>query len=366
MSSPIKRSIPNLPQDVMSNILSRIPIKFLLQFKCVSKSWFSLISSEEFIKLHFSLAISDPNTNHFRILTMSPFKSLDYESPSSLEDHVDDDKAIVDLWYPSMDEELESNNVEIIGSCNGLICFLLCGTNKISLWNPSTRVSRGLPSLSCNFHNCPIFNGFGYDSINDTYKVVRGTSDEIVEIFSTSGERWRIIHGLKDISSFEEDKGVFFNGNLHWLGYSAINGTKEKKPIVTLDLGQETFGVMAQPMLEDDENDNFQNVGVLQGCLSLLNKGNGLYCEIWLMKEYGVISSWIKLLVLDINDFEHIGYVDPICFTKNGELIVDNEGYQLVRYNVEKKTCQTLKNPNDGWFEQIVYIQSLVSPYGNS
>ncbi|KAK4725903.1 hypothetical protein R3W88_030820 [Solanum pinnatisectum] len=366
MSSPIKRSIPNLPQDIMSNILSRLHVKYLLQFKCVSKSWLSLISNEEFIKLHLSLAISDPNTNHFRILTMSPFKSLDYESPSSFEDHVNDDSAIVDLLYPSMDEGLESNNVEIIGSCNGLICLLLCDTNKISLWNPSTRVSRDLPSLTCNFHNdCPIFNGFGYDSINNTYKVVRGTSDGIVDVFSTSGKRWRRIQGFKDISIFDEEQGVFFNGTLHWLGYNDINETKKEKTIVTLDLGQETFGVMKQPILEHDENVNFHNVGVLQGCLSLLNKGNGLYCEIWVMKEYGVISSWIKLFVLDIVDFEHSGYVDPICFTKNGELIVDNEGYQLVRYNIEKKTCQTLMNHNDGWFQQIVYIQSLVSPYGN-
>nr|XP_025884408.1 F-box/kelch-repeat protein At3g06240-like [Solanum lycopersicum] len=343
----------------------------LLQFKCVSKSWLSLISYEEFINLHLSLAISDLNTNHFRILTMSPFKSLDYESPSSLEDHVDDDSAIVDLLYPSMDhQELESNNVEIIGSCNGLICLLLYNTNKISLWNPSTRVSRDLPSLTCNFHDdCPIFNGFGYDWINNTYKVVRGTSNGIVDVFSTSGERWRRINqGFKDTSIIfdDQEQGVFFNGTLHWLGYyNDINEIKKEKTIVTFDLGQEIFGVMKQPMLEHDENVNFHNVGVLKGCLSLINKGNGLYCEIWVMKEYGVISSWMKLLVLDTNDFEHIGYVDPICFTKNGELIVDNEGYQLVRYNIEKKTCQTLKNHNDDWFQQIVYVQSLVSPYGN-
>uniref|UniRef100_M1BEN0 Vesicle-associated membrane protein 725 n=1 Tax=Solanum tuberosum TaxID=4113 RepID=M1BEN0_SOLTU len=209
---------------------------------------------------------------------MSPFKSLDYESPSSFEDHVDDDSAIVDLLYPSMDEGLESNNVEIIGSCNGLICLLLCDTNKISLWNPSTRVSRDLPSLTCNFHNdCPIFNGFGYDSINDTYKVVRGTLDGIVDVFSTSGERWRRIQGFKDISIFDEEQGIFFNGTLHWLGYNVINETKKEKTIVTLDLGQETFGVMKQPILEHDENVNFHNVDVLQGCLSLLNKA---YCVV--------------------------------------------------------------------------------------
>ncbi|XP_060171429.1 F-box/kelch-repeat protein At3g23880-like [Lycium barbarum] len=201
----------------MSNILSRLPVKYLLQFKCVSKTWLSLISDEEFIKLHLSQAIFDP-----KILTMSPFKSLDYESPSSLEDHVDDghDDAIVDLWYPSMEEELESNTVEIIGSCNGLICLLPYDTNKISLWNPSTRVSRDLPSLPYDFpDDCPIFNGFGYDSVNDEYKVVRGTSDGIVEVFSTCGERWRKIQGLKCIFILEEE-GVFFNGSPHWLGYS--------------------------------------------------------------------------------------------------------------------------------------------------
>lgn len=43
-----------LPPDIMMDILSRLPGKSLLRFKCVSKPFCSLIDSPELIKLHLN------------------------------------------------------------------------------------------------------------------------------------------------------------------------------------------------------------------------------------------------------------------------------------------------------------------------
>ncbi|KAL3586325.1 hypothetical protein D5086_013192 [Populus alba] len=41
-----------LPEDVVIEILSRLPVKNLLQFKCVCKSWYATITSPNFISKH--------------------------------------------------------------------------------------------------------------------------------------------------------------------------------------------------------------------------------------------------------------------------------------------------------------------------
>ncbi|XP_042515312.1 F-box protein CPR1-like [Macadamia integrifolia] len=68
-------SSKNLPEDLIIDILSRLPVKSLLRFRCVSKPWCTLITDPSFIKMHLnrSLAI---NTN----LTLIYKNSIDFYS----------------------------------------------------------------------------------------------------------------------------------------------------------------------------------------------------------------------------------------------------------------------------------------------
>ena len=42
-----------IPEDVVVDILLRLPVKSLLRFKCVRKNWCALIKSPSFIREHF-------------------------------------------------------------------------------------------------------------------------------------------------------------------------------------------------------------------------------------------------------------------------------------------------------------------------
>ncbi|KEH16639.1 F-box and associated interaction domain protein [Medicago truncatula] len=55
-------SPPNLPSDLIMQILSWLPVKFLIRFTSVSKHWKSLILDPNFAKLH--LQKSPKNTHH--------------------------------------------------------------------------------------------------------------------------------------------------------------------------------------------------------------------------------------------------------------------------------------------------------------
>lgn len=58
-----------LPLDVIIDVLIRLPVKIPLRFRCVSKSFRSVIDRQDFIKLHLNRSVK---TNSNRSLLLSP------------------------------------------------------------------------------------------------------------------------------------------------------------------------------------------------------------------------------------------------------------------------------------------------------
>ncbi|KAK4706724.1 hypothetical protein R3W88_033688 [Solanum pinnatisectum] len=61
-------TIPVLPAELVIEILSRLPVKSLLKFRSVSKSWLSIISRPKFIKTHLRVSIDNKKCTHHRLL----------------------------------------------------------------------------------------------------------------------------------------------------------------------------------------------------------------------------------------------------------------------------------------------------------
>lgn len=49
--------LPNLPMEIIREILAWLPVKPLCRFRCVSKSWNSLTFDPQFVKMHFNKAL---------------------------------------------------------------------------------------------------------------------------------------------------------------------------------------------------------------------------------------------------------------------------------------------------------------------
>ncbi|RHN64405.1 putative F-box domain-containing protein [Medicago truncatula] len=102
-------TVPYMPLELIIEILLRLSVKCLACFKCVSKSWLSLISDHNFAKLHFQRNIA---IRRILLTIEAPliFHSLDFESSISYHSATS-----ISLPPPT--------DVKIKGSCRGFSIF---------------------------------------------------------------------------------------------------------------------------------------------------------------------------------------------------------------------------------------------------
>ncbi|KAL3567716.1 hypothetical protein D5086_030367 [Populus alba] len=234
-----------LPQEIIVDILTYLPAKSLIRFKCVCRSWRSLISDPQFSKLHLKRAYEDESMNRQRLLVATdPLYSVDFEAASD----GDNGNALVKLPYPNAESHKDSFAVGLfLGSCDGIVC-ILDEVDNVVLWNPSTRESKKLPGPS-SFLNKDFSTGLGYDSSTDDYKMViassataTGSDQIMVEVFTLKTNTWRTVQGsLSGITLGGRYEGVFWNGALLWLGKQEGGAAHDLDVIVPFDIEEEKF-----------------------------------------------------------------------------------------------------------------------------
>ncbi|KAK4283593.1 hypothetical protein QN277_000528 [Acacia crassicarpa] len=354
-----------LPDELIEEILSRLPVKSLLRFRCVCKRWNSLISDPYFVRKHLRLSTQSPNFTHHRIILSCTTAEFNFKSchvnslfnnPSTISE---------DLHYPVKNKFRHDG---IIGSCHGLLCFAI-KAESVLLWNPSIRVSKKSPPLGNNWRpGCYTAFGFGYDHVTDDYKVVAVFCDANVyfnetkvKIYSMASNSWRKIQDFPFGVTPYQNSGKFVSGSLNWAAnYSS--GPTSLWVIVSLDLHSETYREVHPPEYEKEECST-PTLGVLKGCLCMNYDHKKTHFVVWLMKDYGVRESWMKLVSIPyLPNPEDFSYSVPYCISKNGKVLLMFE-FDLVLYDPKD---QSFKYPRieggKGWFDAEVYVETLVSP----
>ncbi|XP_071735730.1 F-box/kelch-repeat protein At3g23880-like [Rutidosis leptorrhynchoides] len=348
----------HLPDDILVNILSRLPAKSLGQFKSVCKCWFSLISSENFVNLHQHHAICDIHTNHSRVFIMSnnSMHSVNYESPSCYEGVDDDAESIVSLNNPLTKEAVGE---KLLGSCYSLI-FFVCFDECILLWNPTTQKTRLIPDPIMT-DGTP-FYGLGYDFSTNDYKMVRAScsiSSKSISfgVFNLKTGYWKMGQATHiDIEDNPDEIGIFSNRSLNWLVRHSA-GFNKLEIILSFDMRDEIFTIFSLP-----DCGGFSCLGDMKGCLYAVSGGDGADADIWVMKEYGLESSWSKVIKLNFSEFYCDYEMWPVCFTLEDDVIIDLDSWTMVRYSLTNKTIKKFKKRTTDWHDWLVYHQTLVSP----
>ncbi|XP_055804041.1 F-box protein CPR1-like [Solanum dulcamara] len=373
--SNLNMTIPIPSVELVSEILSRLPVKFLLKFRSVSKSWLSLISSSEFIKNHLNLSANNKeDTHHVLILDVGggkwnykgfPLKSLFYDSVTEP----------LELDFP-----IEKNNHwhYVKGSCNGLVYLSDYCLEYSLLWNPTTRKHKDLPPFRPRAKKTEPAFGFGYDELHDDYKVVIisynytiRTSDDIeVKVYSLKSDSWTSVDYCDEgIFFIKKSPGYcgeilidngFLGGKLYW-GTSISDpnpNVHNSRNIMAFDLANEKWEKVEEPSYGERETELL--VGKLGSDLCVFIDYKTIHIGVWVMKEYEVKESWINMFTIPYpNDPEWF----PNFFMSNKGKILSVSGATFMIYNSTddsfRYSCVT--NCHDGQYAQF-YLESLVCP----
>ncbi|XP_074296781.1 F-box/kelch-repeat protein At3g06240-like [Silene latifolia] len=347
-----------ISQDIWFEILKNLPVKTLGKYRCVCKSWHSLIVSPSFMTAHLKhYTRNDANSVILYNKIVKNSESREFEQISIFRDL---DMLKQGNRLHTSTRPLILPRISFVGSVNGLVCVFESNyfgpKDHILIWNPIIQKSIKLPKSTFGGRYSVV--GFGYDCHRNDYRVIKIShldgNTPFVEVYSVQERIWKSICAkyLVDNSiilvSFSS---CFCNGVIHWqiLNEKAGMSSSRRVCLLLFNVTEERFAMTELP--EEIEKSKsivfgiFEYHGMLSmslcdyllwGSLNTLTK-----CQIWVKRDYNVESSWCKLL--NVCDYTFFGYSHkgPIQYLgPNKELIgfVKESNGQIVSY--DPKTCQ--------------------------
>lgn len=327
--------MPTVPFELIEDILRRLPVKTLKRFCVVAKSWYALIESEHFKKLHLRQSLLS-NSNRSLLLGGLGLYSINLDSL---------DKADVlkpPFYYKSVDW--------ISNTCNGIVLVM---SDPPVLWNPFSTDYRVLPGCPVE-HETPMHcypktaYGFGYDSTKDDYKVVRivefrnklthvWVSSE-AKTYSLKSNSWKRIENFPyPLPFLKGNWRVHVAGSLHTLAGDPDN--EDEVRIMCFNIETEMHYQMLMP--QGARTGGFEvTLDVLDGNLSVVCTKRQRVV-IWAMKDYGVNESWFKLLSISTPTIEKNDIVKPLVYSKDGNKVLLNcDDKRIIWFDLRTKSVE--------------------------
>ncbi|KAG5569909.1 hypothetical protein H5410_059675 [Solanum commersonii] len=200
-ASPSRYGFDLLPQEIVLDIASRLPITSLLQFIIVHKSFYNLYHDPVLLNLHTSRALMNDPCIIINSGAQLHFLELSDRGILGEEDVV---REISTPFVCSVKE------FHIVGSCHGLLCVedMLCD-NFLYVFNTFTRDYLKLPISVRPYLPREIF-GFGFHPTTKEYKLIKiKISVPFSNLDSTDGEvlqkfNMRFVQVIKELSWIKE------------------------------------------------------------------------------------------------------------------------------------------------------------------
>ncbi|XP_009628922.1 F-box/kelch-repeat protein At3g23880-like isoform X1 [Nicotiana tabacum] len=356
------------PGDEMTNILSRLPVNALMQFRCVCKSWCNLIRDPHFVNMHMNQHSSYKRSYLISkdILDVGEKECCTLFCDETFTKHK---KLEFPLWE-------STKSFEVFGCCNGVLFLLYpiaprSGCNMY-FWNPATKIVKNVSSSIVQLPDVPVHVVFGFGCVPklDEYKVVRILYSEqmnltdppklppIVEVYSLKTDSWTKIE--VDLSYFitSHMAKAFLDGSIYWVARK-VNETLYDDFIVSFDMADHVFEEIKLPKSCLDDGALTGSFSVFCDSLYLFVHGPESldWWHIWLMKEDCSGKVWCHQFKIDCS-FK-ISW--PLCFIKNGEVIFESIEGDLSLYDPMNQQFQDLHfQGNPEMIELFAYKESLV------
>ncbi|XP_074265389.1 putative F-box protein At4g09190 [Silene latifolia] len=274
-SSPISKHMIHVPEfkyippEIWTRILANLPVKTLLTFRCVCKSWRSTIDHPDFISMHLK---------HSCINSGNPKLLLALEGLGCYGEY--GGYSLTVRQANTLQKTARIFKMEdlfkfyILGSCNGL---LLVRQSGFRFYSEELRVSNPCIRKSLRVPKCPlplslmddVVYVFGYAPVCQDYKVIDIASDHkaqkniYVAVYTLGNQQWIVRNNGQSFDNSEfrsmsyeisEYKvisiSVFFQGAIYWIGNApseGINREEEPTHLVSFDFDSEKFTYLELP-----------------------------------------------------------------------------------------------------------------------
>ncbi|OVA07464.1 F-box domain [Macleaya cordata] len=399
----------SLPPDITLDILSRLPVESVLQCRLVCKTWRTVLrlSSTFFGDMHLGRQLLQFDDNDQKYYNNHPenggvvaaaAKKVGLGLLFSI-GFSKGERLFARLYYYGDYDEIKNIDLQsykklprinhhpmtkscldaIVGSCNGLVCFLSKPHNRngepVYICNPITREYINLPRFHLAYSvKDRIVSGFGYHPSTNEYKVVRiyypfYDSPGVVHVYTLGGgSGWRYKGEITHKLCFT---GVLVNGALHWLD------NNEQLNIVAFDLADEEFSLLPSPPCLSGQIAFFR-LQVLGGCLCVVHKvQGGEPVDIWSLKKkknrnsisYDVKEqeyhswSWSREFTIARGDRDRNDTYQPFALTKSNEILLWYKHCILSCYDPKTATLKKLWHDDHSLVkcQAILHMNSFVS-----
>lgn len=350
------------PDEIVLQILARLPVKSLFRTKSVCKLWHKLTSDVYFLKLYNKVSMRNP-------MVLVEVNESSSESRSSL--------ILFDSFRGVSELSLDfvKDRIKVRASCNGMLCCSSIPHKGVYyVCNPMTKKYRLLPKSRerhvTRFHpdGEATLVGLACNLLTQKYYVVlagyhrsfghRPERTFISMVYDSESNKWRKFVSSQDdrFTHMNQNQVVFTNGALHWL-------TASCSYVLALDLDSEIWRKIELPNPLTSGNGHRIYLLDSDGHLSLIQILDG-WMNIWLMIDY-VIEDW-KLL--DSVSLLCIRGMVPGIFpiSQNTEYVFLATYKQVLVYNRKTRVWMEMYSVKNGatlplWFSAYSFRSTIFS-----
>ncbi|KAH9711021.1 F-box/kelch-repeat protein [Citrus sinensis] len=351
--------------DLVVEILSRLPVKSVMRFRSAGKSLYNLVKDPNFIYKHLN------RDDNMRLMVRITYENDDVTDP--LNDLITcffvlPDKTLTDLHFQDLEPEMKDHNP--LGPCDGTLCFF--DNRNVNLWNVSMNEYRVIPKhrahLPCDTSiYCRNF-GLGLDPKTNDFKLVliltlnddkRLSVHDFspVSVYNFSTNTWRDAEGLFQMGHYyryNSIDNVYLNGFCYWMesGHDSYNAI-----ILSFSMSDEVFQEIKGPNVPQittyyESEMTYWRIGLYNGCLSVLySEELGHSFGLWMMKG----GSWTKHLTFG----PFIETYQPLGFWRNGEFFLQSSDDRLVLYDSRYEEIRDI-GISGLWFSANILKESLI------
>ncbi|KAJ6726564.1 F-BOX PROTEIN INTERACTION DOMAIN PROTEIN-RELATED [Salix purpurea] len=272
-----------LPDEVIVQVLARLPVKSLFRAKTVCKLWYKLSSDKYFFQLYNEVSAK----NSMVLVEVSDSSELKCCLI-----------CVDNLWGVSeLSLDFLKDRVKVRASCNGLLCCSSIPDKGVYyVCNPMTREFRLLPRSrerpETRFYpdGEATLVGLGCNLSVQKFNVVlagyhrtfgrRPDGTFICMVFDSDTNKWRKFVSFQDdrIALMNRNRVVFVHGSLHWL-------TSGCSYILSLDLNCNVWRKISLPDEVIYGAGYRAHLLELDGSLSVIQISEA-WMKIWVMKDY--------------------------------------------------------------------------------